>query len=117
MSKGAKFPSGISTRSAESVDAFVSRRRPADAQQPRFILCRECFEPLELDPHRMQLLAGRAFIECGSCGRLIWIRRRDRKQAIPIDVNEGAQPTDDRERAESGPTGQHRRTDTEAATA
>jgi Probable zinc-ribbon domain len=101
-SSATKEPSGISMRSAQSVDAAVTRPRQADAPQSRFILCRECFAPLELDTDRMQRLAGRTFIECGSCGQLIWIRRRDGKQAISIGALEGAQPTDDREDAERG---------------
>jgi Probable zinc-ribbon domain len=116
-SPATRVPSGISTRSAQSVDAFIPRRRQADGEQPRFILCRECFEPLELDPDRIQRLAGRTFIECGSCRQLIWIRRRDGKHAIPIGVLEGAQPTDDGEDAEQGYTRQRRRSDTDAATA
>jgi hypothetical protein len=45
------------------------------------IPCRECAEPLYLDPWCVQRLAGRAFIECPSCRHLIWVRRADVRQA------------------------------------
>jgi hypothetical protein len=47
-------------------------------------MCRECTEPLELDQQRMQRLGGRTFIECESCLNLIWIRRRDLRDAGPL---------------------------------
>jgi hypothetical protein len=55
------------------------RRR--DPEHRHVIPCRECAEPLDLDPARIERIAGRAFIECPSCANLIWVRRTDVRQA------------------------------------
>jgi hypothetical protein len=90
---GRKVPSRI-RRLAHWVGAMVTRRRRADTDQSRFILCLECFKPVELDAERMQRLGGRTFIECASCRNLIWIRGGDLRRALTIEALEGAQPTD-----------------------
>jgi hypothetical protein len=78
-------PGGWLHQRGKRADRHVMReRRQADAGQPRFIACRECFEPLELDQERMQRLGGRTFIECGACRNLIWIRRSDIRHAGPL---------------------------------
>jgi hypothetical protein len=55
----------------------VRERRGRDDDRTGFILCRECLEPLVLDPSKIQRLGGRSFIECQACKNLIWIRRGD----------------------------------------
>ena len=53
-------------------------------EEPRWIPCRACGEAIVLAPERMERLAGRTYIECGSCRNLIWIRRGDLRAAIPV---------------------------------
>jgi hypothetical protein len=62
----------------------MKERRRHDSDEPRWIPCRACGEPLVLDPARMERLGGRIFIECGSCRDLIWIRRSDLREAMPV---------------------------------
>jgi hypothetical protein len=37
----------------------------------------------------MQRLAGRSYIECRSCRNLIWIRRGDLREALPVGAGPG----------------------------
>ena len=72
-------------------------RRNSQAPQIRVVPCRVCFEPLEVDPKRTVRLAGRTFMECGTCRSLIWIRRRDLRHAIVVEDLSAAQPASDDE--------------------
>ena len=66
------------------------RHRTGDA---RWIPCRACGEAIVLDPERMERLAGRTYIECGSCRNLIWIRRGDLRAAIPVGAARPGMPS------------------------
>jgi hypothetical protein len=62
------------------------KERRHRTEEPRWIPCRACGEAIVLNPERMERLAGRTYIECGSCRNLIWIRRGDLRAAMPVGV-------------------------------
>jgi hypothetical protein len=68
------------------------RERRQQTGEARWIPCRACGEAIVLDPDRMERLAGRTFIECGSCRNLIWIRRGDLRSAIPVGAGRRGMP-------------------------
>jgi len=59
---------------------WSDRRR--GEEHPYAIPCRQCAEPVELDPARIERLAGKPFIECVWCHHLVYVRRTDLRAAL-----------------------------------
>jgi hypothetical protein len=78
----------------------IMKERRIRTGEPRWIPCRACGEAIVLDPERMERLAGRTYIECGSCRNLIWIRRGDLRAAVPVAAGRPGMPST----PPSGPT-------------